>query len=54
MALIDLIEVSKKFGPNEILNKVSLSVNERERIAIIGKSQVSGSLIAAGVSCKAA
>ena len=38
MALIDLIEVSKKFGPNEILNKVSLSVNERERIAIIGKN----------------
>lgn len=38
MALIDLIEVSKKFGPNEILNKVSLSVNEREHIAIIGKN----------------
>ena len=38
MALIDLIEVSKKFGPNEILNKISLSVNERERIAIIGKN----------------
>lgn len=38
MALIDLIEVSKKFGPNEILNKVSLSINERERIAIIGKN----------------
>ena len=38
MALIDLIDVSKKFGPNEILNKVSLSVNERERIAIIGKN----------------
>jgi len=38
VALIDLIEVSKKFGPNEILNKVSLSVNERERIAIIGKN----------------
>ena len=38
MALIDLIEVSKKFGSNEILNKVSLSVNERERIAIIGKN----------------
>jgi len=38
VALIDLIDVSKKFGPNEILNKVSLSVNERERIAIIGKN----------------
>lgn len=38
MALVDLIDVSKKFGPNEILNKVSLSVNERERIAIIGKN----------------
>lgn len=38
MPLIDLIDVSKKFGPNEILNKISLSVNERERIAIIGKN----------------
>ena len=38
MALVDLIDVSKKFGPNEILNKISLSVNERERIAIIGKN----------------
>lgn len=38
MALIDLIDVGKKFGPNEILNKICLSVNERERIAIIGKN----------------
>lgn len=38
MALIDLIEVSKKFGPNEILNEIDLSINERERIAIIGKN----------------
>ena len=38
MALIDLIDVSKKFGPSEILNKISLSINERERIAIIGKN----------------
>ena len=38
MALIVLIEVSKKFGPNEILNEVSFSVNERERIAIVGKN----------------
>ncbi|WP_169776985.1 ribosomal protection-like ABC-F family protein [Campylobacter mucosalis] len=38
MALIDLIEVSKKFGANEILNEVSLSINENERVAIIGKN----------------
>ncbi|WP_069636373.1 ribosomal protection-like ABC-F family protein [Campylobacter pinnipediorum] len=38
MALIDLIEVSKKFGANEILSEVSLSINERERVAIIGKN----------------
>ena len=38
MALIDLIDVSKKFGANEILNSVSLSVNENENIAIIGKN----------------
>ncbi|CAD7286537.1 ribosomal protection-like ABC-F family protein [Campylobacter suis] len=38
MALIDFIGVSKKFGPNEILNEVSFSVNEREKIAIIGKN----------------
>ena len=38
MALIDLIDVSKKFGTNEILNSVSLSVNENEKIAIIGKN----------------
>ncbi len=38
MALIDLIEVSKKFGANEILNEVNFSVNERERIAIVGKN----------------
>ena len=38
MALIDLIDVSKKFGANEILNSVSLSVNENEKIAIIGKN----------------
>ena len=31
MALIDLIDVSKKFGANEILNSVSLSVNEMKR-----------------------
>ncbi|MBE9852959.1 ABC-F family ATP-binding cassette domain-containing protein [Campylobacter concisus] len=38
MALIELIDVSKKFGANEILNSVSLSVNENEKIAIIGKN----------------
>ena len=38
MALIDLIDVSKKFGANEIFNNVSLSVNENEKIAIIGKN----------------
>ncbi|WP_169973791.1 MULTISPECIES: ribosomal protection-like ABC-F family protein [unclassified Campylobacter] len=38
MALVDLIDVSKKFGPNEILNQVNFSVNEREIIAIIGKN----------------
>ena len=38
MALIDLIDVSKKFGANEILNSISLSVNENEKIAIIGKN----------------
>ena len=38
MALIDLIDVSKKFGANEISNSVSLSVNENEKIAIIGKN----------------
>ena len=38
MALIDLIDVSKKFGANEILNSVSLSVNQNEKIAIIGKN----------------
>ncbi|ALV24275.1 ABC transporter, ATP-binding protein [Campylobacter iguaniorum] len=38
MALIDLIEVSKKFGDKEILKDASFSVNEKERIAIIGKN----------------
>ncbi|MBR8466065.1 ABC-F family ATP-binding cassette domain-containing protein [Campylobacter sp. faydin G-140] len=38
MALIDLIEISKKFGSNEILNEVNFSLNERERIAIVGKN----------------
>ncbi len=38
MALIDLIEVSKSFGEKIILNEVNFSVNEKEKIAIIGKN----------------
>ncbi len=38
MALIDLIEVSKKFGDKEILKGVDFSVQPKERIAIIGKN----------------
>lgn len=38
MALVDLIEVSKKFGSDEILNLINFSVNEREIIAVIGKN----------------
>lgn len=38
MALIDLIEVSKKFGDKIILNETNFNVNEKERIAIIGKN----------------
>ncbi|MDO5046562.1 ribosomal protection-like ABC-F family protein [Campylobacter sp.] len=38
MALVDLIDVSKKFGSNEILNGINFSVNEREMIAVIGKN----------------
>ncbi|WP_276883405.1 ribosomal protection-like ABC-F family protein [Campylobacter cuniculorum] len=38
MALIDLIEVSKKFGEKIILNEVNFSANEGEKIAIIGKN----------------
>lgn len=38
MALIDLIEVSKKFRDKIILNETNFSVNEKERIAIIGKN----------------
>ncbi|MCH5336656.1 MAG: ABC-F family ATP-binding cassette domain-containing protein [Campylobacter sp.] len=38
MALIDLIEVSKKFGEKIILNEVNFSANEKEKIAIIGKN----------------
>ncbi|MSN96953.1 ABC-F family ATP-binding cassette domain-containing protein [Campylobacter sp. FMV-PI01] len=38
MAFIDLIEVSKKFGSNSVLNNVNFSLNEKERVAIIGKN----------------
>ena len=38
MALIGLIEVSKKFGDKIILNETNFNVNEKERIAIIGKN----------------
>lgn len=38
MALIDIIEASKKFGEKTILDNVSFSINENEKIAIIGKN----------------
>ena len=54
MALIDLIDVSKKFGANEILNSVSLSVNENEKIAIIGKNGSGKSTLMKIISCEVA
>ncbi|MGH1600640.1 ribosomal protection-like ABC-F family protein [Campylobacter majalis] len=38
MALIDLIQISKKFGSNEILKETNFSLHEGERVAIIGKN----------------
>lgn len=38
MALIDLIDISKKFGIKQVLNGVNLNINEKERIAIVGKN----------------
>ena len=38
MALMDLIEASKKFGDKIVLNEVNFSANEGEKIAIIGKN----------------
>lgn len=38
MALIDLTQVSKRFGDKEILKDVNLSISHKERIAIIGKN----------------
>lgn len=38
MALIDLIDASKKFGEKIVLNEANFSANEGEKIAIIGKN----------------
>lgn len=38
MALVDLIDITKKFGSNVVLDAVNFSVNDKERIAIIGKN----------------
>ncbi|EDO9551964.1 ABC-F family ATP-binding cassette domain-containing protein [Campylobacter coli] len=38
MALIDLIDASKKFGEKIVLNEANFSSNEGEKIAIIGKN----------------
>lgn len=38
MALIDLIDVTKKFSTDVILNSVNFSINDKERVAIIGKN----------------
>ncbi|EOY1797634.1 ribosomal protection-like ABC-F family protein [Campylobacter coli] len=38
MALIDLIDASKKFGEKIVLNETNFSANEGEKIAIIGKN----------------
>ncbi len=38
MALIDLIDTSKKFGEKIVLNEANFSANEGEKIAIIGKN----------------
>ncbi|WP_331774011.1 ribosomal protection-like ABC-F family protein [Sulfurospirillum sp. 1612] len=38
MALLDILEVSKSYESQQILNKVSLSINKGERICIIGKN----------------
>ncbi|EOG5243803.1 ribosomal protection-like ABC-F family protein [Campylobacter coli] len=38
MALIDLIDASKKFGKKIVLNEANFSANEGEKIAIIGKN----------------
>src|SRR5437868_15024489 len=38
MSLVDLFEVVKRFGPNTVLDRVSLSVRPGEIIAVIGRS----------------
>ncbi len=38
MALVDLLEVSKQYEYKKILEKISLHINEGERIAIVGKN----------------
>lgn len=38
MALLDLIEISKTYDTNCILNKIDFSLHDNERIAIIGKN----------------
>ncbi len=38
MALIDLIDVSKRFGDKQVLDGVNFSVENKERVAIIGKN----------------
>ncbi|ASM36572.1 ABC-F family ATP-binding cassette domain-containing protein [Campylobacter sputorum] len=38
MAIIDIIDGSKKFGSKVILDAINFSINDKERIAIIGKN----------------
>lgn len=38
MVLIDLIDITKKFGSKNILDGVNLSINDKDRIAIIGQN----------------
>lgn len=38
MAIVDIIDGSKKFGTKVILDGINFSVNDKERIAIIGKN----------------
>lgn len=38
MGLIDLIKVSKKYGDKDILKEVSVSINDKDRISIIGQN----------------
>jgi ATP-binding cassette subfamily F protein uup len=38
LALLDLIEISKTYETNHILDKINFSLHENERIAIIGKN----------------